>query len=107
MFHTYNFDLYKLPNSLPVYFSYHGETVIPNEAIKEITTILVTHATTLWLKDNNQCMDDCINMTILKDILRQENRMDLVDWLQPYGELTMRNGNPEREICGTIYVQLN
>ena len=106
MTHTYNFDLYKFPNSLPVYFSYEGDKVIPNQVIKEITTALVTHATTFWLKDNNQCMNDSINMNILKDLLIKENRLDLVEWLIPFGELTMRNGNPERETHGTIYVQL-
>ena len=105
MTHSYHFELYKNPTSTPVYFSYEGETVIPNAVIKDIVTNLVIHATNLWLK--NQCVDDVINMVEFKRLLEADHRNDLVEWLVPYNELTMRNGNPEREQYDNIYVHLH
>ena len=106
MTHVYDFELYRTPISTPCRFTYTGETVIPNDVIKELVTAIIIHVTKIWLTDNSQCMNDSANLSILKQILKNENRMDLVEWLEPFTDLTMRNGNPEREAYGAIYVHL-
>ena len=105
MTHVYNFDLYKHPIPANVHFVYTAEHVIPNDTIKEITTLILTHAASLWLEGNNQCMDDAINLSILRSRLTAENKHDIVEWLAPFTSLTLRNGD-KYEFAGDIYVKL-
>ena len=105
MFHTYYFELYKFPVSTPVHFTYTGERVIPNATIKEIATLILTYAADLWFQGNNQCMNDTVNLTILKQKLAEEGKHELLDWLAPYSDLALRNGT-ERESAGSFYVNL-
>ena len=105
MTHVYHFDLYKYPIPAHVYFVYKHETVIPNEIIKEITTLILVHASKLWLEGNNQCMDDSMNLTILRSQLLKDDRADIIAWLEPFTDLSLRNGDT-LEYDGDIYVKL-
>ena len=106
MTHFYSFDLYKYPIPAHVHFVYTSEVVIPNDTIKEITTLILSHAADLWLVGNNQCMDDAINLDILRSKLTEDGKTDIIEWLKPFTSLSLRNGD-KYEFDGTIYVKLD
>ena len=60
-----------------------------------VSKVNETHATVLWLKGSEQCLDTELNLTTLKTVLNDQNEQDLLDWLEPFTTLSIQND----EVC--------
>ena len=92
MSHCYRFTIFpRTAIGSHCTFSYKSEFVIPNAIIEKIARSILTNATVLWLKGNEQCLDAALNLTTLKSVLIDQNEQELADWLDPFTTLTMHN----------------
>ena len=91
MTHSYDFVLFKTPTYTDCLITYTGDTIIPNQILKDIAASIIEKATLIWLKGNDSCINESINMAAYKSLLVNDGNTVLLQWLRPFNNLDMDN----------------
>ena len=94
--------MFKYPTFSSCLIIYEGETVIPNQVLKEIATSIIEKATIIWLQGNDSCINESINMSAFKQCLENDGNQELLQWLRPFNNLDMDNRHNDPTMSGFV-----
>ena len=89
-------------HSTTVMFDFTGPEMIPTGILRDLTAEILACATQMWFGSDKEYLGDCIDMSSLRDSLQQDGKVELLQWLQPYSILSLRNGD-----IANICIELN
>ena len=91
MTHCYEFVMFETPTYTSCAVTYTGYVIIPKDVLRKIATTVIEQATLIWIRGNDSCLNEAINMSVLKEYLNDVGDTEMLPWLLPFDHLDMDN----------------
>ena len=92
MSHTVSFDLFPChPILTRCHITYKSEQVLESALLEKLARYILASATELWLRGNDQALDQEQNLYFMKEYLARQNETELAEMLDPFKSLLIQN----------------